>query len=271
MARDIEPTKMTGIAATKGDHHISILAEVVDTGQTVTLSVPYKGYDEATSSYVDSDEALDRANENLAAAGVTVDSATTDIFGKEFEAYLLADGQNATFWKPRNYIRFTPIRTAEARQLRAAAKKYTFETLPLTEFDGVRFNFGIPFEINGEVKNFRISQFRAPASDPADPDILLRTKYANKTTDEFEKSINSEDVNIPAEARERARASLNKMLAVQRQQLMSEYKQTLGLDIESLLKSDDRLSVTIEVESIPNGQYAFLVASLVVDDESQDE
>lgn len=256
-----EKKMFTALVANVTSSHVEILCSA-DSGEVGTMRLPYKAYDQEIRAYVDSDEARERIDENLEEMGLEFDTVADAAPGTRFEGYI--KDERVTLWEPREFVSFTPIRKAEARALRSLAKSFDFTTIPLTEFKGERFNFGISAEVNGEQRNFKISQFVFEDEDGDEPERRVSTKYTTRDITNFKQVI--ERGQLSGDALERANNALDKLIARAREDKIEQFKSVLGLDINELMESGDPVTVQIRVESMPSTEFSFLSATLVTDE-----
>lgn len=110
---------------------------------------------------------------------VTIDDIKdngTVVAGKEFQCYY--NGERGSFSPIKTFITFEKkldVKTQNILKRDYAMKD--LELLPVDEWPGHRFNFGFAANIDGEIKNIRISQFIKPSEDVEAEDITVSVRY----------------------------------------------------------------------------------------------
>lgn len=261
MAKQLEPQNLTALVAVDTQTHVEIMCET-DDGRAVTLRLPYQRYDEQSRRYVADPDAMQRCEDNLKSIGLSMKTLASDAMGTEFEGYV--QDSRATLYKPRVFTRFEPIRGATFNKVRKAIKGQQFDTIPLTEFDGNRFNFGVAIELPDAMDplNFRISQFSVESADDTG-DVLISARYADRKIQNFEQAL--EDSAGSEEVRERASAKLKEMKDAARTAKLKELSTALGVDVAKLLDDDSTFKVILDLKRIATSRepVGFLVAEIV--------
>ena len=156
---------------------IEAYSDDVDAGGSV--SVFFKKFDaDHQPKIFDDEETKKNADEILTKTfgeDATVDAVIADpniLLGREFEGYPAEESDNIYLTPRAAFIEFSKIekKSDEKALTNLVANGATVETLPVTETRGYgiskngefwsqhRFNVGIPVEVNGETKIFKVSQ-----------------------------------------------------------------------------------------------------------------
>lgn len=264
----MDKTMLTGILVDKTDDHVKILCQD-ELDNTYTLSVALMAYDEDKRKYVDDADVMANALDNLASIGLpSLDTIELDILDHVFEAYADVESARASFKPIRKFIRYNRIEAADAKALEKMSGQI-FPTLETGEYKGVRFNIGISAEVKGELKNFRISQFRVESDNDDEPDRFISTKYASKDAENFSKALENND-SLTDEQKARIQAKIDTFNDRARAAKVEELETELGFNVDKLIASGRPLEVTVRVKDIPGAGVYFLVADLLTVPELDD-
>ena len=245
----------TILADTSDDSRVQIMCE--DAEENVyPMSIRLKGWDDAARKYVDDAEIMAQALENLEKMGTTLETIELDaMMGLEFEAYVTLEPEpRASFTPITSYVRFSQVTTAIAKAIKKEPMKL-YESLPITEFEGHRFNLGVAFETDVGVVNLRVSQILVESDGPDEPDTVVGMKYENKQIRQFRDAV-ANNASMSDDAKASINARIGKLADVQREKKLEEISNVLGLDFEELIESGETLNLTLETNKIgDDGHY----------------
>lgn len=235
----------------------SILFTEEQSGQSAQITFNKMKWDDAApnrkggkGAYVADAEAAAKAEADVMRLfGCTFDNIAESgmaVFGKEFECYF--DGERGSLTPLRKYVRFERnIDTLTQNILKRDYSMKDIELLPVDEYVGHRFQFGFAADINGVVKNIRISQFEKPSDDVSQPDTVVGVKYDNtkpaqKLQEMINDMINRDHLDEGHPALAAARENLKEIVMANRPNTVTALK-GIGIDVEHLLESGERLVI----------------------------
>lgn len=221
---------------------IQLIGETLDTQESVLLTVNVKAYNKEKREWVDDKEVFEKGEARLKDLGATsVETAEADLnaiiaaSGDLIldEIYVDDDRQSFSPIKEFSNTKGVEITPALVKSIKAAAKEgKTFETLPIEEFSGYRFNVFADFE----GKPVRISQF-VYIDEYGDEDESLSAislKYTNKKIDGLRKSIEEDDL---SEANvTRLKRTVEKLVEQSRVEKIKELSDVFGQDFEKMIE-----------------------------------
>lgn len=257
---------------------LQLIGSTTDTDEAVVLTINSKKFDAENRKYVDDAEALEAAEERVKSLGAkSWATAQADFEAKidsdggfEIEEVYVSDGR-ASFNPIKNFsgTQWAKIDAKLAKALKAH-KGETFETLPIEEFDGYRFNIGV----NVDGHNVRVSQFVfADENGDVDDEIdAISLKYTNKKIDGFREMI-KEGKATGAKA-DALKKTIDKMIASSRKKKVAELSDLFGQDFEEMIENGTTFEGQIVTQKIPSGQgnyYAQLVLDTAGEAEDEDE
>lgn len=257
---------------------LQLIGSTTDTDEAVVLTINSKKFDAENRKYVDDAEALEAAEERVKSLGAkSWATAQADFEAKidsdegfEIEEVYVSDDR-ASFNPIKNFsgTQWAKIDAKLAKALKAH-KGETFETLPIEEFDGYRFNIGV----NVDGHNVRVSQFVfADENGDVDDEIdAISLKYTNKKIDGFREMI-KEGKATGAKA-DALKKTIDKMIASSRKKKVAELSDLFGQDFEEMIENGTTFEGQIVTQKIPSGQgnyYAQLVLDTAGEAEDEDE
>lgn len=168
------------------------------------------------------------------------------VSGKEFKCYF--DGEKGSLYPIKKFINFErSLDTLTQNILKRDYSMKDIELLPVGEWVGHRFTFGFAAEINGVVKNIRISQFEKPSEDVSQADTIVGVKYDNtKPATEMQNLINNmvNKDHLPEDSPQvkAAREHLKAIVMANRPNTVKALNE-IGIDVEALIESGDRITI----------------------------
>lgn len=283
---------------------IEAYSDDVDAGGSV--SVFFKKFDaDHQPKIFDDEETKKNADEILTKTfgeDATVNAVIADpniLLGCEFEGYPAEESDNIYLTPRAAFIEFSKIekKSDEKALTNLVANGATVETLPVTETRGYgiskngefwsqhRFNVGIPVEVNGETKVFKVSQLEV--IDENDKGKKFSTDYKDgkrggftkKTAngmviaicdaDEKLRRIAEGDFDDDPERANRIRNLADSSLDKSRARVVEGVREYAGYDLDDIVKraADGDKTATLTISDITIGSVAgndsrFIVATL---------
>lgn len=252
---------------------IQLVGETTDTQESVLLTVNVKAYNKEKREWYDDKETYEKGEARLKDLGATsvetaeedlnaIIAATGDLIIDE--VYVDDDRQSFSPIKEYSNTKGVEITAALAKSIKAAAKEgKKFETLPIEEFSGYRFNIFADFE----GKPVRISQF-VYIDEYGDEDesiSAISLKYTNKKIDDLRKSIEDDDM---TEANvTRLKRTVNKLVEKSRAEKIEELSEVFGQDFEKMIEDKVVLEGKLFTKKFGDDVY-YATFGLSVDDEA---
>lgn len=257
---------------------LELIGSTTDTDEPVILKINSKKFDTENRKFVDDEEAMEKAEDRVKALGAKSWATAKD----DFEALIdsdegfvidevYVDDDRSSFSPIKNYAgtQWAKLDAKLVKQLKAH-KGETFETLPIEEYNGYRFNIGV----NVDGHNIRISQFVfADENGDVDDEIdAVSVKYTNKKIEGFREMI--KDGTATGAKAEALKKTIDKMVASSRKKKVAELSELFGQDFEEMIENGTVFEGQIVTQKIPSGQgnyYAQLVLDTTGDAEDEDE
>ena len=239
---------------------ISIITQPADgmSDEVGTLTINTKKFDEKTRRYVDDPETYERGLADLAIAGLDIDSLD-EADGVTAHLYFDPDEQRVSVRPIRKFTRTARVSPAIQKSLKKNTEP--LETLPVEEYEGLRFTVAFPYETKDGVVNLRISQFRVEAEDENEEDTIIGLKYTTRQINDLrDKADEAEDPKM----KEKLEGAIEKFVAKSRAAKVSELR-SYGIDIEDMLENGGTFQFApedIDVQSIPGSGVYFIVATI---------
>lgn len=266
----------------RGNIVVTAYSEELDAGGD--LAIFFKKFDTATKKFVDDADTMAHAEETLdklfgkSVAEVMKDTRVLN--GVEFDAYLGANGDSIYANPPREFITFSKI-DAKAK---AAIKKLSFPVTSTPVRDarthGVskkgnfysmhQIEMGLPVEVDGELKYFRISQIANP--DPKGRAMSLNYRDSNRGGHKNAFGANMCDADHKLQMIADGSFDDNPALAAQmekiatqaldsaRDRLLIDVKEAYGID---LLDCEDGVEIVdIDIATVAANNSLYLIATL---------
>lgn len=241
-------------------------------GNAYTVKLGSKGYDEELRSYVDDEDAYNRASEVLSKLNpaATVENAVEMLMGEEVEFYVADD--RASFFEGigssgGGFTRFvrtiTPAQSNMLKKLAGPVELTIFEDYP-----GVRFNVGFKQEFKGEELAFRVSQLVIPANeedeDSVDENVSL--KYTSKEIESYREQLKSGAIDVTQAAR--FEEAINKLVEKNKKRQAEKLQDALGgRDILELIDEEEPESLLANITVVKfdsnDGPKFYLLAEVI--------
>ena len=255
---------------------LELIGSTTDTDEPVILKINSKKFDTENRKFVDDEEAMEKAEERVKSLGANSWATAKD----DFEALIdsdegfvidevYVDDDRSSFSPIKNFAgtQWAKLDAKLVKQLKAH-KGETFETLPIEEYNGYRFNIGV----NVDGHNIRISQFVfADENGDVDDEIdAVSVKYTNKKIEGFREMI--KDGTATGAKAEALKKTIDKMIAASRKKKVAELSELFGQDFEEMIENGTVFEGQIVTQKIPSGQgnyYAQLVLDTTGDAEDE--
>lgn len=261
--QDDQLTKVSVTWASEVDGGLLLLIKTPD-GNARNFKIITQAYDTEKKEYYDDEETFETAKELAESYGADINDPTS-FMGKEIEVYVLDDRVSS---KPiQQFIRYDKLTPAVARKV---GKGGPYETTPVTDFVGQRFNVGIVVPTgkvdedgNEEVAKYRLSNFVIPAKNEDEKDTIISLKYATKEIDTYRKQI--EDGVVPKTMVKEIEAAIDELLEISRARKAEELRKVFGgKSADEMIESGE--TFTIDVEAV-SGDFTYLKGLLPEDAE----
>lgn len=263
-------TQGTVLYAKGSDQGKITMVMSLENGESATLRINTKGFDESSRKYVDDEEVFERALDSLKTVGVDeslldlkpgdkLDAVIADLNGKEFPVYY-HDGR-VSLNPIKIFPRYDQLSVADAKALgRRGDEVFTFE--PMSDFDGRRFNLGFKTDIKGEDKYLRVSQIVVVSEDDEVEDKNYGLKYENAEIADIKEGME----NAPAGIKDQLKKALDNSINKARENKDAELRDALGgRSILELIENEEQLKGHIKVQQIP-GQGVYYLQTVLVEE-----
>lgn len=244
---------------------INLIGDAVETGDVAYIAIHTKVYDADTFKWVDDEEVYEKAEQRLLSLGATsVETAVEDLSAlAAADALLLPEiyilGDRADF-DPigGQYVTYTQLDAATAKTVKSR-KNEVFETLPVTEFPGYRYNVGVDM---GDGLVIRISQFVFADEDGDVDDTIdaIGVKYTNKKINSLRESI--KEGKISEALVDRTKATIEKLVAIEKAKKDKELSELVGKDWNKFIEDEGTFKGRVVVQKINKDSF---YAQLVLD------
>lgn len=246
------------LVVTPGDHGFTFMVNTPE-GLGGVIKLYTREYDEDAKSYVPSEESTEGALEVLKKFGIesTDADAVTALQGQTLELYYSEDQERFSFTPIREFERFDYIDVPASKALRRVK-----DAVPMSlrsEFDGIRFNFGVDVDVKGETKRYRVSQIVIDGETDEDPETVISVKYITKEINSYLAQL--ENGGIPAESVGAVKDVIKQLTERARQAKIEELSGVFGQPILEMIEAAENDG------EVPTFPVELEVASMATDDQ----
>lgn len=260
------PHQVEVFYVSENDHGgFKLLGASTQTSEPAELIINTKAYDEDSRNWVDNTEAYEKAEELLKSLGASsVETALDDLNALAMtgslilpEVYILGD---VARWTPiseftGNRTQFNKIDAKIAKALKAH-KDENLQTLPVEEYVGYRFNFGV----NVDDMNIRISQIVFTDEDgEVDEEIpAVSVKYTTKRIDTYREDL--KEGKVVDSMIDSVNKTVDRLVAIERKKKVEELSELFGKDFEQMIKDGDTFEGKISTQKFGKDNYFAILA-----------
>lgn len=236
-------------------------------GHSYSVKLTTDGYDEQQFKYVPSEEVREGANKILEEFGLSLETPIDEFIGKEIKVY--DNGERTSFKEIKSFPKVTPIEGILGDELNDDPKQLIgCELLPVTDFEGLRFNFLAQYNKNGKTYNLKISRILY-VDENGGSNNAISTKYQTKLIETLRNKF--EDSNLTDVQKDALENSYNSQVERERTKKINELSTKLSdlfpEGFETYLNSEEQDKLVISKAKVSeintkDGVKYYLSASL---------